>query len=98
MAAEYVDINAGQGGVGFVIDAVWAFVAVHADGDEGVLAMSINGQWVPFIAADRTRLEELIPKARALGKASNKSIRLVRFDARTVVEVFHPDGRRSRPG
>lgn len=92
-----IDINEGQGGVGFVIRQVWAFLAVHADGDEGVIAERVGEHWIPFMAADKTRLEQLSRRARDLGKEHGKVVRLVRFDVRTEVETFYPDGRRERP-
>jgi hypothetical protein len=85
-----------KSGVGFKIGALWAFVAVHDDGDEGIIGFLSPSGWVPMVAADQTRLDLLIPRARAVAKEGNKVVRLVRFDTRADVEVFHPDGRRER--
>lgn len=86
-------------GLGFRIDEIWAFVAVHGDTDEGIIgAMMPNGQWIPFIAADQTRLEQLIPIARQQARENNIAVRLVKFSSRELVETFHPDGRRERAG
>lgn len=76
------------GGLGYRIDALFAFVAVHADGDEGVIGAQIGGVMMPLVAADRTRLEELRPYARAAARASGKPVQLVRFDQRTDLELI----------
>jgi len=78
------------GGVGFVIRDLYAFLAVHADGDEGVVGMPVGGSMLPLVAADRERLEALRPYARAAARASGLSIRLVRFTAREEIEVIDP--------
>lgn len=76
---------------GFVIDSIQAFIAVGEDGDEGIIgAMMSNGMWMPFVAADMTRLLELKPKAIAIGKATGKVVKLARFMVREDVETFVP--------
>lgn len=88
------------GGLGFAIERLWVFVSVADDGDEGVAAFVApgSGTWYPMVAADEKRLEGLIRKAQDIAKATGKRLRLVRFDRRTEIEVFHPDGRRERSG
>jgi hypothetical protein len=95
--SETIDVNEGKGGVGFRIRELWAFLAVHDDNDEGVVGMLTPNGWVPMVVADKTRLDQLLPKARELARSQGKTIRLVRFHVRQDVEVFHPDGRRERP-
>lgn len=79
-------------GVGFVIGAVWAFVAVHDDGDEGIIGAAIGpgGSMMPFVAADKARVDDLRPLAVEMAKLTGKRVRLVRFDTRTDEEVIEP--------
>lgn len=74
------------GGTGFYIERLWAYVAVHDDGDEGVVAIGN----LPAVAADHARVEALRPHMTGLAKALGKEIKLVRFDRRVDVEVFNP--------
>lgn len=76
------------GGLGFRIQTLWAFVAVHEDGDEGLVAGMIGGQWMPLIAADEARLADLRPLAEKIVAATGKPVRLVRFDTRTEVDTI----------
>lgn len=71
----------------FKIEAVHAFVAVGPDGEEGIIGMMMpDGGWMPMIAADRTRLEQLLPAAReqavALERQTGHKVKLVRFTTR----------------
>ncbi len=94
-----IDVNEGRGGVGFRIQHVWAVLAVHSDEDEGVVAVqTAPGHWLPLIAADETRLEQITALARRFAKEQNRPLRLVRFTVRENLETFHPDGRRERAG
>jgi hypothetical protein len=76
---------------GFRITSVWAFVSVDpADGDEGVLAARMGDYWLPMVAADQVRIEQLRPYAEKIGREGNVKVRLIRFDQRTEVEVLEP--------
>jgi hypothetical protein len=77
-------------GVGFVIRDLYAFLAVHADGDEGVAAAQLGGNWLPLIAADPVLLEALRPIAQATARETGVTIRLVRFTQREELEVLRP--------
>jgi hypothetical protein len=76
------------GGLGFVIERLWAYVAVHDDGDEGIIAAPIGGLTMPLVAADLRRVELLRPYAEVVARTFGKPVRLVRFDRRTDVEVI----------
>jgi hypothetical protein len=76
------------GGVGFVIHDLYAFVAVHSDGDEGIIG--IGDPMLPMIAADLTRLQRLRPYAQQVADASGLTVRLVRFTTRTELDVIAP--------
>ena len=71
---------------GFRIADIHAFITVGDDGDEGVIGMTTPAGWVPFIAADPARLEQLRPLAVLIGKQFGQKIKLVRFSTRTEVE------------
>ncbi|HEY7009050.1 MAG TPA: hypothetical protein VH395_08930 [Jatrophihabitantaceae bacterium] len=78
------------GGLGFYIERIWAYVAVHDDGDEGVIGFMIGDTMMPLVAADHTRLEQLRPYAREAAQQTGKPVMLVRFDQRTDVETIAP--------
>jgi hypothetical protein len=73
------------------IDEVYLFVSSDEDG-EGVCAGPLlgPGSMVPLIAADKARLDSLIPVARQLAKASGTKIKLVKFTTRTEVMEIDP--------
>jgi hypothetical protein len=73
------------------IDRIWAFLSLD-DGGEGVVAAPIgpNSMTVPLIAADKRRLDSLIPIAKQLTKAFRKPIRLAKFTKREDVEIYQP--------
>jgi hypothetical protein len=73
------------------IDRIWAFLSLD-DGGEGVVAAPIGPErmTVPLIAADKRRLDSLIPIAKQLAKVFNKPIRLAKFSKRDDVEIYQP--------
>ena len=71
------------------IDRIWAFLSLD-DGGEGMVAAPFGDLMVPLIAADKARLESLIPMARRLATLLGKPIRLAKFDQRTDVEIYQP--------
>lgn len=79
-------------GVGFRIDAIHAYLAVHSDGDEGVVGVPTHAGIIPAIAADKTRLDELRPMVEQIAEAEGVEIKLVRFDQRTELETFPMKG------
>lgn len=46
--------------------------------------------WVPFVAADETRLAQLTARAHLIARASGRTVRLVRFDVRVDLEEIKP--------
>lgn len=74
----------------FRIEAVHAFVAVDEDGEEGIIGMQTMKGWLPFVAADKTRLDQLRPIAQSIANQTNKEVRLLRFAIREDVEVLEP--------
>jgi hypothetical protein len=81
------------GGVGFKIESIYAYLAVHADGDEGVVGVPVAGTFVPAIAADRARLDQLRPVVQRLKtlrafEEGGKEIVLVQFTQRIDLETM----------
>lgn len=69
------------------IDSIYAVLSM-GDAGEGVVAFEHDGSWIPLIAADKTRLDELMPFAKRLAK--NSRLRLVRFTTREEIMEIEP--------
>lgn len=78
------------GGLGYVITDIYAFIAVHADGDEAIPAHSMGNILMPLVGADLTRLQQLRPVAEKVARQSGKQVKLVRFTTRTELDVIDP--------
>jgi hypothetical protein len=74
------------------IDQIWAFLSLD-DGGEGVVAGPLlgPGSMVPLIAADKRRLDSLIPKAKEIVRMFGKPIRLAKFTKREDVEIYRSE-------
>lgn len=73
------------------IDAVWAFVSVDENGDEGLVAAPLPGFGLtPLIAADEKRLNSLIPLAESIAAKTKMTIKLIRLGTREEVRVIEP--------
>jgi hypothetical protein len=72
------------------IDQIWAFLSLD-DGGEGVVAAPMGGMTVPLIAADKRRLDSLIPLAKRMATLFGKPIRLAKFSKRADVEIYQPE-------
>lgn len=79
-----------DGGTGFRIEAMWAYVVLHGDGDEAIPAQSIGGAMMPMLGADRVRVQALRPLVREMATLLGKPIKLVRFEHRVDEEVIEP--------
>jgi hypothetical protein len=74
------------------IDQVWAAVSVDEFG-EGLCAINIRGQWMPLIAADEARLEDIRRWAKHLAATeayTGKTIRIIRLSNREELETITP--------
>lgn len=79
---------------GFRIKALWAFVMVGPDDEEGACGFKMpDGTWMPMIAADETRLDLIRSKAQELADISGRTIQIIRLDHRTDVGVIEPKPR-----
>jgi hypothetical protein len=75
------------------IDEVYLFVSMDETG-EGVCAGPVlgPGTLVPLIAADKARMEQLIPWAKKLAEMSGKQVKLIKLSQRSELMTFQPDG------
>jgi hypothetical protein len=72
------------------IETLWAFFSIDAGG-EGVCAGPLGPfPVVPYIAADKARLDDLRPRAVAIAKRFGKPVRLAKFTKREDVEIIQP--------
>jgi hypothetical protein len=72
-------------------DQVWMVIHIDDAGREIVVQAKLTtGDYAPMIAADSARLESMMTAARELAKASNKTMRLVKFTNRVDVEEIRP--------
>lgn len=69
----------------FRITSLTAFTQIGLDDEEGLIGMASGDMWVPLVAADERRLEQLRPFAQAVANATGRPVRMRRFE--TVVEV-----------
>lgn len=75
-------------GNGVPVTEIYAFVAVHAEGDESIAAAGMSdGTWLPLVTTKPELVERMRPLARQLlgGIASGKKIKLIKL---TNVEVL----------
>lgn len=72
------------------ISEMFAFVAIDAEGNEGVAGFQNleTGVWYPMVGADMARVDSLRPMARRISKATGKEIRLLKFTTREELEVI----------
>lgn len=69
------------------IDELLAWISVDPDGNEGIIGAKLLGDtFLPFVGADRARIESLRGKAREISMLTGHPIRLVRFSKREVLE------------
>lgn len=75
-----------------LIDEVWAVVADDPnDNTEGVVAFQTFDGWLPLIAADPKRLDQIKKLGRQMSAAKGEPFKLIKLSVREVVEVI--DGR-----
>jgi hypothetical protein len=71
------------------IEQPWAYLSID-EGGEGVCAMPMGNLTVAMVAADRRRVDDLVPFARGIAKAFGKPVKRVKFSQRTDEEVYQP--------
>lgn len=65
--------------MGFVVDELFAFVTEGDTGDEGIIAVEIKGGLLSLVAADLTRVQEMIPFAEAIREQTGHEYKLKHF-------------------
>jgi len=65
---------------GFKVTELFAFIAVHEDGDEGVMGFKTpDGTMMPMIGADMTRVDGLRMVADQIAKHTGTEYKLKKF-------------------
>jgi hypothetical protein len=73
------------------IEVIWAALSLD-EGGEGVCAAPIGGMTLPLIAADKRRLDQIIPMARRVADLFGKPVRLAKFTKREDIDIYQPNG------
>lgn len=73
------------------IDEVYAFVSVDEKG-EGIIGQTVQLRgdivFMPFVCADKARMESLKPLAKEIAKESGRKIKLIRLSVREEIEEY----------
>lgn len=69
------------------ITELYAFVSKD-EGGEGLIGMIINGTFIPFVCADKKRIESLKPHAKNIAKESGKKVKLIKLTCREEIEGY----------
>lgn len=76
------------------IEEIYAFVSVD-EGGEGIIAKQLdlpNGlTFMPFICADKQRMESLKPFAELMSQSTGTKIKLIKFTCREEIEEYSPN-------
>lgn len=73
------------------IDEVFAAISVDDDGTEGICAVRIGNDWMPLLAADKSRLPFVEKQAEMIAKAQSRLVKIIRLHSRE--ELRQIDGR-----
>lgn len=71
------------------IDKMLAFVSEDGE-SEGVVAIRVQGAWMPLVGADIERINGLRAAAQDVADKTGRRIRLLRFTVREELEVIEP--------
>jgi hypothetical protein len=74
--------------MGFKISHVYLFIAVDPNGNESVPAVSEGDVFMPLVATEPARVNDLREIARRLSRESGERITLCRFSVREDLEVI----------
>lgn len=73
-----------------VIDAMYAFVVIDENGDEGIPAVLNHGAWLPLVGGDTARVESLMDHARQIAQHTGRSMKIYRFTNREQIGEVNP--------
>jgi hypothetical protein len=67
--------------MGDIVDELFAFITTGDTGDEGVIAVELvgSGSMMPLVAADLTRIQEMVPFAEAIREQTGHEYTLKHF-------------------
>jgi hypothetical protein len=72
-------------------DTLWLVTYIDGSGHEAIAqAPTNNGEIVPLLAADETRLKNIIEAGKAIARANGIKLHLVRFSRRADIDEFLP--------
>ena len=73
------------------IKEVYVFASVDSGG-EGIIGQTVNvggrSTFMPFVCADKARMESLKPIARQIARDSGKKVKLIRLSLREELEEY----------
>lgn len=74
------------------ITEVYVFASVD-EGGEGIIGMTMEIEpgretFMPFVCADKARMESIKPMAKDIAKANGKTVKLIRLSVREEIEVY----------
>lgn len=76
---------------GFRIRQLWAWTQVDVDDQEGIIGMlGPDRTWMPLIASDQVRLDDLRPYAERVARETGRPVRLRTFAATDEGKVWEP--------
>lgn len=69
------------------ITEVYVFVSMDKDG-EGIISRSFGDLMLPFVCADKERMEQLKPIAKNMARQTGKKIKLIKLTHREEIEEY----------
>ena len=69
---------------------LYAWLSRDETGEEGIIAMPLDGVIFPLVLADRDRAERLAGSARIAASLRGEPARLVRFDRAETLQTIAP--------
>lgn len=83
------------GGLGHAVDPLYAWVAVHGEGDESLCGGSVTvdhktTQLIALVSAEEVKARVMYRMAEATAKATGVKVQLVAFHPGEVLEVIEP--------
>lgn len=75
-----------------VVNSVFVFVIDNPEG-EGIPAMTVGQMVMPLVGADMARVDSLRPYAQELADTSGRSIKILEFSVRRLVDQIEPTPR-----
>ena len=75
----------------FRIESVTAYTQIGADDEEGIIGfLTVDGTWMPMVAADADRLSMLRGMAQRVADNTGRPVRVRRFETVVEVETLEP--------